>query len=89
MELFLAMNLVSHIREQWIWLRRAMAYVIGNLRSEIKVPYALISDGRACLELAAAKANFVRGTFVVFMGDGGFYNNDFSALLRRKRAPFG
>ena len=34
----------------------AMAYVIGNLRSEIKVPYGVdaISDGRACLELAAA-----------------------------------
>ena len=68
----------------------AMAYVIGNLRSEIKVPYGVdaISDGRACLELAAAvKANFVRGTFCgVYVGDGGFYNNDFSALLRRKAA---
>ena len=40
------------------------------------------------LELAAAvKANFVRGTFCgVYVGDGGFYNNDFSALLRRKAA---
>ena len=68
----------------------AMAYVIGNLRSEIKVPYGVdaISDGRACLELAAAvKADFVRGTFCgVYVGDGGFYNNDFSALLRRKAA---
>ena len=60
----------------------AMAYVIGNLRSEIKVPYGVdaISDGRACLELAAAvKAQFVRGTFCgVYVGDGGLYNNDFS-----------
>lgn len=65
-----------------------MAYVIGNLRSEIKVPYGVdaISDGRACLELAAAvKAQFVRGTFCgVYVGDGGLYNNDFSSLLRRK-----
>lgn len=68
----------------------AMAYVIGNLRSEIKVPYGVdaISDGRACLELAAAvKAKFVRGTFSgVYVGDGGLYNNDFSELLRRKAA---
>ncbi len=49
----------------------AMAYVIGNLRSEIKVPYGVdaISDGRACLELAAAVKD-----------------NDFSSLLRRKAA---
>lgn len=68
----------------------AMAYVIGRLRSEIKVPFGVdaISDGRACLELAAAvKARFVRGTFSgVYVGDGGLYNNDFSELLRRKTA---
>jgi len=68
----------------------AMAYVIGCLRSEIKVPYGVdaISDGLACLELAAAvKAQFVRGTFCgVYVGDGGLYNNDFSQLLRRKAA---
>lgn len=68
----------------------AMAYVIGNLRSEITVPYGVdaISDGAACLELAAAvKAQFVRGTFCgVYVGDGGLYNNDFSQLLRRKAA---
>lgn len=68
----------------------AMAYVIGNLRPEIKVPYGVdaISDGAACLELAAAvKAQFVRGTFCgVYVGDGGLYNNDFSKLLRRKAA---
>ena len=68
----------------------AMAYVIGCLRSEIRVPYGVdaISDGLACLELAAAvKAQFVRGTFCgVYVGDGGLYNNDFSHLLRRKAA---
>jgi len=66
----------------------AMAYVIGCLRSEIRVPFGVdaISDGKACLELAAAvKAQFVRGTFCgVYVGDGGLYNNDFSDLLRRK-----
>lgn len=68
----------------------AMAYIIGCLRSEITVPYGVdaISDGAACLELAAAvKAKFVRGTFCgVYVGDGGLYNNDFSQLLRRKAA---
>jgi len=68
----------------------AMAYVIGCLRSEIRVPFGVdaISDGKACLELAAAvKAQFVRGTFCgVYVGDGGLYNNDFSDLLRRKAA---
>lgn len=68
----------------------AMAFVIGCLKSEIKVPFGVdaISDGAACLELAAAVgASFVRGTFSgVYVGDGGLYNNDFSALMRRKAA---
>jgi len=65
-----------------------MAYIIGNLRSEIRVPFGVdaISDGAACIELAAATgAAFVRGTFHgVYVGDGGFYNNDFSKLQRRR-----
>lgn len=68
----------------------AMAYVIGALKSEIRVPYGVdcISDGLATIELAAAvNAKFVRGTFSgVYVGDGGLYNNDFSQLLRRKAA---
>jgi len=68
----------------------AMARVIGELMSEIKVPYGVdcISDGMASIELAAAvDAKFIRGTFHgVYVGDGGFYNNDFSAILRRKAA---
>lgn len=68
----------------------AMARVIGELMSEITVPYGVdcISDGLATIELAAAvDAKFVRGTFSgVYVGDGGFYNNDFSQLLRRKAA---
>ena len=65
-----------------------MAFIIGNLRSEIRVPFGVdaISDGAACIELAAAtNCDFVRGTFHgVYVGDGGFYNNDFSKLQRRR-----
>lgn len=68
----------------------AMGYVIGCLKSEIKVPFGVdaISDGIACLELAAGvNCDYVRGTFSgVYVGDGGFYNNDFSEVLRRKSA---
>ena len=68
----------------------AMAYVIGNLKPMIKVPFGVdaISDGIACLELAAGVgADYVRGTFSgVYVGDGGFYNNDFSQVIRRKYA---
>lgn len=67
-----------------------MARVIGELMSEIRVPFGAdcISDGLATLELAAAVgADFVRGTFCgVYVGDGGLYDNDFSKLLRRKAA---
>lgn len=68
----------------------AMARVIGELMSEIKVPFGVdcISDGLASIELAAAvDAKFIRGTFSgVYVGDGGFYNNDISINLRRKAA---
>ncbi len=68
----------------------SMARVIGELMSEIRVPFGVdcISDGLATLELAAAVgADFVRGTFCgVYVGDGGLYNNDFSKLLRRRAA---
>ncbi|MDL2249235.1 membrane complex biogenesis BtpA family protein [Lachnospiraceae bacterium PF1-21] len=68
----------------------AMARVIGELKNEITVPYGVdcISDGMASIELAAAvDASFIRGTFHgVYVGDGGFYNNDFSEIIRRKVA---
>lgn len=68
----------------------SMARVIGELMNEIKVPFGVdcISDGLATIELAAAvDADFVRGTFCgAYVGDGGFYNNDFANLLRRKAA---
>lgn len=68
----------------------AMAYVLGQLRGELSVPCGVdcISDGDTTIELAAAvDARFVRGTFSgVYVGDGGFYPNDFSATLRRRAA---
>jgi len=68
----------------------AMARVIGEIKKDIRVPFGVdcISDGLATIELAAAvSADFVRGTFCgCYVGDGGLYNNDFSALLRRKSA---
>lgn len=68
----------------------AMGRVIGEVMSEIRVPFGVdcISDGRATIELAAAvDAYFVRGTFSgVYVGDGGLYNNDISENLRRKKA---
>lgn len=68
----------------------SMAYIVGQLKSQLSVPLGVdaISDGLACIELAAAcEANFVRGTFSgVYVGDGGLYNNDFSMLMRRKAA---
>ncbi len=65
-----------------------MARIIGELKKDIIVPFGVdaISDGTATLELArAVDADFCRGTFSgVYVGDGGFYNNDISKLLRRK-----
>lgn len=66
----------------------SMARIIGELKPFITVPFGVdaISDGLATLELACAvEADFCRGTFSgVYVGDGGFYNNDFSDLIRRK-----
>ena len=65
-----------------------MARIIGEIKRDITVPFGVdaISDGAATLELArAVDADFCRGTFSgVYVGDGGFYDNDISKLLRRK-----
>ena len=70
----------------------AMARIIGELKHDISVPFGVdcISDGQASIELAAAvDADFVRGTFSgVYVGDGGFYNNDISNILRIKKSLF-
>lgn len=68
----------------------SMAYIIGQLKDDITLPFGVdcISDGLATIELAAAVgADFIRGTFCgCYVGDGGFYNNDYAKLLRRKAA---
>lgn len=65
-----------------------MAYIIGRVKNYIQIPYGVdcISDGFATLDLArAVDAQFVRGTFSgVYVGDGGFYNNELSEFIRRK-----
>jgi len=66
----------------------AMGRIIGELMSEIRIPYGVdvISDAAASIELAAAcGAPFVRGTFTgAYVGDGGIQNTDVAAVLRRK-----
>jgi hypothetical protein len=66
----------------------AMARVIGELMTEIRVPFGVdaISDATATIELAAATgAKFARGTFTgAYVGDGGIQNTDPAATLRRK-----
>lgn len=66
----------------------AMAFVIGSLSQQIRVPFGVdvISDATASIELAAVTgAHFVRGTFTgAYVGDGGIQNTDAAATLRRK-----
>ena len=68
----------------------AMARVIGELKSEIKVPFGVDceSDTLAAIDLAAAvEADFVRGLFTgAYVGDGGITNTDVATVLRRKKA---
>ncbi len=68
----------------------AMARVIGELKSEITVPFGidLESDPIAAMDLAAAvSADFVRGTFTgTYAGVGGIAQPDVAAILRRKHA---
>ncbi|MCI7741030.1 MAG: BtpA/SgcQ family protein [Clostridiales bacterium] len=68
----------------------AMARVIGELKSEISVPFGVDceSDVLASIELAAAvSANFVRGLFTgVYAGDCGIIVPDIATVLRRKKA---
>ena len=67
-----------------------MARVIGELMSEITVPYGidLECDPMAALDLAAAvDASFIRGTFTgAYVGVEGISDIDTSKILRRKKA---
>ena len=67
-----------------------MARVIGELMTEIRIPYGidLESDPMAAMDLAAAvDAQFVRGTFTgAYSGVEGISEYDPAKILRRKKA---
>lgn len=68
----------------------AMAYIIGQLRSEIKTPFGVhvISDADATVELAAAvEAQFVRSVFTgAYVSEIGIRNRNVAEMVRRKKA---
>ena len=68
----------------------AMAYIIGQLRSEITVPFGVhvISDADATIELAAAvEAQFVRSVFTgAYVSEIGIRNRTVAEMIRRKKA---
>ncbi|HCE61636.1 MAG TPA: SgcQ protein [Clostridiales bacterium] len=68
----------------------SMAYVIGRLKDDIRIPFGVhaISDPMATLELAAAvQAQFVRGVFAGgFVGEGGIRSKDAGRFVRRQKA---
>lgn len=68
----------------------AMAYVIGRIREEIRIPFGVhvISDSDATIELAAAvQADFVRSVFSgAYVSEIGIRNRNVAELIRRKKA---
>ena len=68
----------------------AMAYVIGQLKSEITVPFGVhvIADADATIELAAAvEAQFVRSVFTgAYAAETGIRNKNVAITMRRKKA---
>ena len=67
-----------------------IARIIGELMDDIQVPYGvdLLQDPINIIDLAAAvDASFVREQFTgAFVGEGGIFNTDISATLRRRQA---
>jgi len=67
-----------------------MARIIGELMQDISVPYGvdLLQDPINIIDLAAAvDASFVREQFTgAFVGEGGVFNTDIAATLRRRNA---
>lgn len=67
----------------------AMAYIIGRLKEEIRVPFGVhaISDPMATIELAAAvEAGFVRGVFTGgYVGEAGIRSKNAGEYARKKR----
>ncbi|MCD6356544.1 MAG: BtpA/SgcQ family protein [Anaerolineaceae bacterium] len=70
-----------------------MAYVIGELRNEIKIPYGInvIWDPTASIDLAVAtKAQFVREIFTgAYASDFGLWSPNCGAIVRHQRAVCG
>ena len=66
----------------------AMAYIIGELRSEIKVPFGVnvVMDSINCMELAGAvEADFARSMFTgAYVGVCGTRNTNIAGVMRRK-----
>ncbi len=68
----------------------AMARVIGELKSEIRVPFGvnIATNAVATIDLAAATgASFVRNAFTgAYMGENGLIDTNFPEVIRRKKA---
>lgn len=68
----------------------SIAYLVGRLRDEIRVPYGVnvVLNPMASLELAAATgAYFIRSAFTgAYMGEHGISVPDAAAVARRRRA---
>ncbi len=68
----------------------SMAYLVGALRGDIKVPFGVnvVLNPLASIDLAAATgASFVRSTFTgAYVGEDGLTDTDVAAVLRRKKA---
>lgn len=68
----------------------AMGRIIGELRSQIRVPFGvnIVSNPTATIDLAAAVgADFVRSTFTgAYIGENGITDTNIPETLRRKRA---
>lgn len=67
----------------------AMAYIIGRLKGEIRVPFGVhaISDPMATIDLAAAvDAQFVRSVFTGgYVGESGIRSKNAGSYVRRRR----
>lgn len=68
----------------------SMGYVVGQLRSELRIPFGvnIVSNPMATIDLAAATgADFCRSTFTgAYMGESGITDTDIAVTLRRKKA---
>jgi len=78
---------VTDVRKETV---AAMGRVIGQLMSDIKVPFGVnaLWDGAASIDLAAATgAKFVREIFTgVYASDFGLWNTDYGAVARHRMA---